>query len=67
MPQRPLSRRQALIAIEGLFDLVLSIEQLRRDQPRSDDPAILAEWCGSILAVTALAEYGLIGRKNMKR
>ena len=29
----PLSRRQALIALESLYELVLQLEQLRRNQP----------------------------------
>ncbi|KAG6374836.1 topoisomerase II-associated protein PAT1 [Boletus reticuloceps] len=39
----PLTRREVLVAIESLYDLVLNIEQLRRNQPfEEDDEAVLA-------------------------
>lgn len=47
VPQQPLTKRQILIAIEGLYDLVLSIEQLRRDQPSPDDENVIVEWYDS--------------------
>ncbi|KAG1748772.1 topoisomerase II-associated protein PAT1 [Suillus occidentalis] len=33
----PLTQRQTLVVLEGLYDLVLNIEQLRRDQPLEED------------------------------
>lgn len=35
--KEPLTRRQTLVLLEGLYDLVLNIEQLRRDQPPEED------------------------------
>lgn len=39
----PLTRRQALIALESLYELVLQLEQLRRSQP----PPVTLEGPGS--------------------
>ncbi|KAG2346673.1 hypothetical protein BDR05DRAFT_906157 [Suillus weaverae] len=33
----PLTQQQTLVVLEGLYDLVLNIEQLRRDQPLEED------------------------------
>jgi DNA topoisomerase 2-associated protein PAT1 len=33
----PLTQRQTLVVLEGLYDMVLNIEQLRRDQPLEED------------------------------
>jgi hypothetical protein len=35
--KEPLTQRQTLVLLEGLYDLVLNIEQLRRDQPPEED------------------------------
>ncbi|KAI5984315.1 topoisomerase II-associated protein PAT1 [Pisolithus albus] len=43
----PLTHRQVLVALESLYDLVLSVEQLRRDQPPEDDPIAFAAWSRS--------------------
>ncbi|KAI6016762.1 topoisomerase II-associated protein PAT1 [Pisolithus marmoratus] len=43
----PLTHRQVLVALEALYDLVLSVEQLRRDQPPEDDPLACAAWSKS--------------------
>lgn len=40
----PLSQRQVLISLENLYDLVLKVEQLRRDQPLPEDEEIFMEW-----------------------
>lgn len=43
----PLTHRQVLVALESLYDLVLSVEQLRRDQPPEDDPIAFTAWSRS--------------------
>lgn len=40
----PLTRREVLVSLETLYDLVLQVEQLRRDQPPLEDEQALAEW-----------------------
>lgn len=40
----PLTHREALVILEQLYDLVLDIEQRRRDQPPEDVEAY-EEWC----------------------
>ncbi|KAI6122319.1 topoisomerase II-associated protein PAT1 [Pisolithus croceorrhizus] len=45
--QEPLTHRQVLVALEALYDLVLSVEQLRRDQPPEDDPISFPAWSRS--------------------
>ncbi|KAI6013922.1 topoisomerase II-associated protein PAT1 [Pisolithus microcarpus] len=43
----PLTHRQVLVALESLYDLVLSVEQLRRDQPPEDDLIAFTAWSRS--------------------
>ncbi|KAF8141837.1 topoisomerase II-associated protein PAT1 [Boletus edulis] len=40
----PLTRREVLVAIESLYDCVLNIEQLRRNQPFEEDDEAVAAW-----------------------
>lgn len=40
----PLTQRQVLAALESLYDLVLNIEQLRRDQPIEEDEEAIVAW-----------------------
>ncbi|KAJ7583418.1 topoisomerase II-associated protein PAT1 [Mycena floridula] len=40
----PLTQREILICLENVYDLVLRIEQLRRDQPLAEDDHLLQEW-----------------------
>ncbi|KAJ7623338.1 topoisomerase II-associated protein PAT1 [Roridomyces roridus] len=40
----PLTRREVLTILEGLYDVVLKVEQLRRDQPNSEDDEATREW-----------------------
>ena len=42
--QDPLSHRQTLVILEQLYDTILKVEQLRRNQQQSDDPEVLREW-----------------------
>ncbi|KAF9218260.1 hypothetical protein BS17DRAFT_193009 [Gyrodon lividus] len=42
--KEPLTQRQVLVALESLYDLVLDIEQLRRDQPLEEDEEAVATW-----------------------
>ncbi|KAF9525973.1 topoisomerase II-associated protein PAT1 [Crepidotus variabilis] len=42
--KEPLTHRQTLVVLEELYDLVLRIEQLRRDQPPSEDDRENDEW-----------------------
>ncbi|EGO22680.1 topoisomerase II-associated protein [Serpula lacrymans var. lacrymans S7.9] len=40
----PLAQRQVLVILESLYDLVLSVEQLRRDQPPEEDEVAFNAW-----------------------
>ncbi|TDL23786.1 hypothetical protein BD410DRAFT_820717 [Rickenella mellea] len=40
----PLSHREALFILEGLFDTLLQVEQLRREQPPPEDPEAFMKW-----------------------
>ncbi|KAF8840823.1 hypothetical protein BDN67DRAFT_968002 [Paxillus ammoniavirescens] len=42
--KEPLTQRQVLVALESLYDLVLDIEQLRRDQPFEEDEEAIVIW-----------------------
>jgi len=42
--KEPLTSRQTLVILEELYDLVLRVEQLRRDQPSSEDELATQEW-----------------------
>ncbi|KIJ65142.1 hypothetical protein HYDPIDRAFT_175171 [Hydnomerulius pinastri MD-312] len=42
--KEPLTQRQVLVALESLYDLVLNVEQLRRDQPAEEDEEAVAHW-----------------------
>lgn len=42
--KEPLSHRQVLVILEELYDTVLHVEQLRRDQPLQDEIEALLEW-----------------------
>jgi len=42
--REPLSHREVLAILERLYDLVLNVEQLRRDQPLPEEEDILAQW-----------------------
>ncbi|KAI6149363.1 topoisomerase II-associated protein PAT1 [Pisolithus tinctorius] len=43
----PLTHRQVLVALEALYDLVLNVEQLRRDQPPEEDVMAVTAWSNS--------------------
>ena len=45
----PLTHREALVIIEQLYDLVLEMDQKRRDQPGPEEEEALVEWCAHIL------------------
>ncbi|CAE7054301.1 unnamed protein product [Rhizoctonia solani] len=40
----PLTRREALITLEAIYDRVLKIEQLQRTPPSPEDPVVQARW-----------------------
>jgi DNA topoisomerase 2-associated protein PAT1 len=41
----PLTQREVLVTLENMYDLVLNVEQLRRDQPHPEDgEEILQQW-----------------------
>ncbi|KAF8909417.1 topoisomerase II-associated protein PAT1 [Gymnopilus junonius] len=40
----PLTNRQVLVILEGLYDTVLRVEQLRRDQPPLEDVEASQDW-----------------------
>ena len=40
----PLTHRETLVILEDLFDLVLSVEQERRDQPPAEEVEAFEEW-----------------------
>lgn len=54
----PLSHRQVLVILENLYDLVLEVEQLRRDQPPQEEEEAYQTW----LVCIALLLYFLIQR-----
>jgi DNA topoisomerase 2-associated protein PAT1 len=40
----PLTRRQVLTALEAMYDLVLKVEHLRREQPTSEEEEASRQW-----------------------
>jgi len=42
--KEPLTTRQTLVILEELYDTVLRVEQLRRDQPPAEDEIGSLEW-----------------------
>lgn len=42
--KEPLSHRQVLVILENLYDLVLEVEQLRRDQPSQEEEEAYQFW-----------------------
>ncbi|KAH7919056.1 hypothetical protein BV22DRAFT_1041258 [Leucogyrophana mollusca] len=42
--KEPLTQRQILVTLESLYDLVLNVEQLRRDQPLEEEEGAFAAW-----------------------
>ena len=44
IPQDPLTRRESLIIVEGLYDTLLQVEQLRREQVSPEDEGKFQEW-----------------------
>jgi DNA topoisomerase 2-associated protein PAT1 len=40
----PLDSRQVLIKLEGLYDLLLKIEQFKREQPPEEDEIAIDQW-----------------------
>jgi len=60
--KEPLSHRQVLVILESLYDLVLEVEQLRRDQPPQHDPDAYEEW---ELSYNGLVEQLWVGLRVM--
>lgn len=54
----PLTRREVLVALESLYDLVLNIEQLRRNQPLEEDEEAVVNWCVLACAATPVLVIG---------
>jgi hypothetical protein len=42
--KEPLSQRQVLSTLENMYDAVLRVEQLRREQPSQEDEEALQTW-----------------------
>lgn len=42
--REPLSHREILTILEYIYDLVLQVEQLRRDQPSGEDEQVVVIW-----------------------
>lgn len=42
--KEPLSQRKVLVILEELYDAVLRVEQLRRDQPSPEDIEASQQW-----------------------
>lgn len=42
--KEPLTHRQTLVILESLYDIVLEVEQLRRDQPPQDEEEAYQAW-----------------------
>ncbi|CCO28442.1 DNA topoisomerase 2-associated protein pat1 AltName: Full=Decapping activator and translational repressor pat1 [Rhizoctonia solani AG-1 IB] len=40
----PLTRREALLTLEAIYDHVIKIEQLQREAPSSEDPMVQTKW-----------------------
>lgn len=40
----PLTRKEALAKLEALYDTLLHVEQMRREQPSPDDQQKAEEW-----------------------
>jgi hypothetical protein len=40
----PLTRRQVLTALEAMYDLVLKVEHLRREQPSQEEEEAAQHW-----------------------
>lgn len=40
----PLTHRESLVILEQLYDLVLEVEQRRRDQPAPEEVEVFEEW-----------------------
>jgi DNA topoisomerase 2-associated protein PAT1 len=41
----PPTHREVLVILENLYDLVLRVEQLRRDQPLQEEEEAFIAWC----------------------
>jgi DNA topoisomerase 2-associated protein PAT1 len=42
--REPLSRREVLSILENMYDTVLKVEQMRRDQPPREDEEAVGAW-----------------------
>ena len=58
MRKEPLTHRQVLVALEALYDLVLHIEQLRRNPPNEEDDEAVAAWYVVYVISGAMLSYG---------
>lgn len=47
----PLTHRETLVILEHLFDIVLNVEQQRRDQPPPEDVEALDIWCVNFFVI----------------
>jgi len=50
--RQALTRKQALVAIEGLYDKILELEQARMQMPPPDDFSRLEIWNSACLAMS---------------
>jgi hypothetical protein len=68
--KEPLTQRQVLVALESLYDLVLDIEQLRRDQPFEEDEEAIVMWYVLICVMISMSHHSILdghaGKCSMK-
>ncbi|KAH8116273.1 topoisomerase II-associated protein PAT1 [Phellopilus nigrolimitatus] len=55
----PLTRRECLVILENLYDTLLQVEQMRREQPAPEDEARMQEWEEMYKAATTRLWDGL--------
>ncbi|KAG8764107.1 hypothetical protein FRC11_005517 [Ceratobasidium sp. 423] len=56
----PLTRREALITLEAIYDRVLKIEQLQRTPPSPEDPVAQTKWWVTLLIPEAKSLRGMM-------
>jgi len=49
-----MTRREVLINLENLYETVLQVEQMRRNQPPEDEPELVEEWLAIFIMIMCL-------------
>jgi DNA topoisomerase 2-associated protein PAT1 len=65
----PLTRREALLTLEAIYDHVIKIEQLQREAPSSEDPMVQTKWYVArfIQSATILIRDGGLQARNIRK